>query len=76
MAHPIRLTIIDLLGRQGESNVKVIQGQVAISQSLVSHHLIKMRDKGLLTSVRRRREIYYSLADPELAEWLGLLLKR
>lgn len=75
LAHPIRLKIIDLLSQHRELNVNTIEKQTATSQSLVSHHLIKMNDKGILTSVRRSREIYYSLADPLLADWISLVLK-
>lgn len=75
LAHPIRLRIINLLSQHSELNVGTIQGQIEISQSLVSHHLIKMNDKGILTKVRGGKEIYYSLADPILAQWLTLLMK-
>lgn len=75
LAHPIRLKIINLLSQHRELNVRTIQEQIAISQSLVSHHLIKMNDKGILTKIRGGKEIYYSLADPILAEWISLVLK-
>ncbi|RZK36932.1 MAG: transcriptional regulator [Hymenobacter sp.] len=75
LAHPIRLKIINLLSQHRELNVTTIQRQIAINQSLVSHHLIKMNDKGILTKVRGGKEIYYSLADPILAEWVSLVLK-
>jgi len=75
LAHPIRLKIINVLGQHRELNVMSIQEQISISQSLASHHLIKMNDKGILAKVRGGKEIYYSLADPMLAEWFSLLLK-
>ena len=75
LAHPIRLKIINLLSQHRELNVSTIQGQIAISQSSVSHHLIKMNDKGILIKIRGGKEIYYSLADPILAEWISLVLK-
>lgn len=74
LAHPIRLKIINSLSQHRELNVTSVQEQIAITQSLASHHLIKMSDKGILTKVRGGKEIYYSLADPILAEWLTLLL--
>ncbi|RZM28329.1 MAG: transcriptional regulator [Pedobacter sp.] len=75
LAHPDRLKIINSLSQHRELNVTSIQEQITISQSLASHHLVKMSEKGILTKVRRGNEIYYSLADPILAEWLTLLLK-
>lgn len=75
LAHPIRLKIVNSLSQHRELNVSTIEKQVSISQSSVSHHLIKMNDKGILTSVRRSKEIYYSLTDPTLADWLTLMLK-
>lgn len=76
LAHPIRLRILNLLSQYRELNVMSIQEQVAISQSLISHHLIKMNDKGVLTKIRGGKEIYYSLADPMLADCFSLLLNR
>lgn len=75
LAHPIRLKIIKLLSQYHELNVMSIQQQIVISQSLVSHHLIKMNDKGILISVRRSKAIYYSLANPLLADWLSSVTK-
>ncbi|RZK66722.1 MAG: transcriptional regulator [Pedobacter sp.] len=75
LAHPIRLKIINSLSQHRELNATSVQKQIAISQSLASHHLIKMSEKGILTKVRGGKEIYYSLADPILTDWLTFLLK-
>lgn len=75
LTSPIRLKIIYLLSPQAELSSGVIQQQIAASQGLVSHHLIKMSDKGILTRTRRGKEVYYALADPVLRDWLELLLR-
>ena len=43
LAHPDRLKIINSLSQHRELNVTSIQEQITISQSLASHHLVKMR---------------------------------
>lgn len=74
IAHPIRLRILLALIEQPSINVSTLQTQLKIDQSALSHHLIKMKDRGLLTNVRRGKEIYYSLADATFAEVVKLLL--
>lgn len=63
IAHPVRLSIIESLQEKKQLTVKEIQEITKIDQSLVSHHLIKMKDKGVLTSERAGKNIYYSLVD-------------
>ena len=66
IAHPVRLSIIELLQENREMTVKDIQAITQIDQSLVSHHLIKMKDKGVLTSERSGKNIYYGLVDQHI----------
>lgn len=75
LASPVRLKIIYLLSQQAELSVGAIRKQVAEGHTLVSYYLIKMSDRGILTRTRRGKEVYYSLADPALADWLELLLR-
>ena len=66
VAHPLRLTVIEELGKRQKMTVSEIVEKVGAEQSLVSHHLTKMKDKGILTSVRDGKNIYYQLADDHL----------
>ena len=76
VANSSRMKIITILAQQGQLNVSAIQAQVQTEQSLVSHSLIKMKDKGILSSQRKSKEVYYSLIDPDIAHVITLLLNR
>lgn len=74
IAHPIRLRILLALIEQSSINVSTLQVKLKIDQSLLSHHLIKMKDRGLLINARQGKEIHYSLADPTFAEAVKMIL--
>ncbi|RYF69708.1 MAG: ArsR family transcriptional regulator [Cytophagaceae bacterium] len=65
LAHPLRLQIILLLGQSPGPglSVTVIAEQLKVEQSLASHHLIEMRQKGLVDARRQGKNVYYSLTD-------------
>ncbi len=59
MAHPIRVAIMALI--EGEKmNVTQIYEKLGLEQSVVSHHLGILRDKGVLLSERDGKNVYYS----------------
>ncbi|MBX3043189.1 MAG: winged helix-turn-helix transcriptional regulator [Candidatus Kapabacteria bacterium] len=62
IAHPVRLEIIELLESSGTMGVTDLQQKLKIEQSLLSHHLTKMKDKGILCSERNGKNLYYSIA--------------
>ncbi len=62
IAHPLRLQIIEALEAHGEMCVSDILREVEAEPSLLSHHLNRMKDKGVLCSERRGRQVYYRLA--------------
>ncbi len=68
ISHPLRLEILELLGEKEPQSVAEILEQIDVEQSLLSHHLIKMKDKGVLDSFRRGRNIYYRLAFAQIAK--------
>ena len=60
MAHPIRVSILSLL--EGDKmNVTQIYEKLQLEQSVVSHHLGILRDKGVLNADRDGKNVYYSL---------------
>lgn len=65
MAHPLRLSIIDLLDQQERLSVTQLQEVLQIEQSLLSHHLTNMRDKSILGTQREGKNIYYFLLNQE-----------
>lgn len=63
VAHPTRIAIVDLLDQCEKLCVSELQRKLLIEQAVLSHHLINMRDKGILKTERNGKNIYYSLTD-------------
>lgn len=75
VAHPMRISIIDLLEQRKRLTVTQLQQVLQIEQSLLSHHLINMRDKGIVNTHREGKNIYYSLTDTSLTDIIDLINK-
>lgn len=73
LAHPMRISIIDLLEQRNRMTVTQLQEVLNIEQSLLSHHLITMRDKGIVNTHREGKNIYYSLVDTTLTAIIDLI---
>jgi len=73
MAHPMRLGIIDLLEQRDRLTVSQLQEVLQIEQSLLSHHLTNMRDKGILGTHREGKNIYYFLADTNITSIIACI---
>ena len=61
IAHPIRLTIIDLLHRNKEMTVTEIFEHLKIDQAVASHHLRIMKSQDIVEVKRDGKNSYYSL---------------
>lgn len=70
IANPIAHKIILILEEEGGLNVGTIQNKLKIDQPLTSGYLIKMKNKGLLKSLRKGKETIYSLKKEYLVELL------
>ena len=75
LAEPLRVNIFDVLRRSSEA---VCQCELIalfdIRQSLLSHHIRKLVDAGLVDVERRHKWAYYSVpadAAKELTSWLS-----
>ena len=68
IAHPVRLSILELLGSNKALTVSEVQSYTGIEQSLLSHHLIKMKDKGVLKSYREGKHHFYQLTDTHITQ--------
>jgi ArsR family transcriptional regulator, arsenate/arsenite/antimonite-responsive transcriptional repressor len=75
LAEPLRVRIVDVLRR---SEQQVCQCELiplfGINQSLLSHHIKKLVDAGLVEVERRHKWAYYSVspeAVKELTAWLS-----
>lgn len=73
MDSPLRLQILLLLST-GEHVVHELVSELGKSQPLISQHLRVLKRADLVTSVRRGREVLYSLAYPEVAQGVRCLM--
>lgn len=66
IGHPVRLNILQLLDAEPGLCVSEIQNKLpqTVEQSLLSHHLIKLKENGVLNCEREGIHIRYSLANP------------
>jgi ArsR family transcriptional regulator len=65
IAHPVRLEILQSLRLKEPMCVGELQEAIGIDteQSMLSHHLIKMKDKGVLQCEKKGMHVYYSICD-------------
>jgi DNA-binding transcriptional ArsR family regulator len=70
VAHPTRLAIIQLLDVQENLMVNEICETLKCEQSLISHHLINMKLRGILQSHKDGLNVYYSLKEREITNLL------
>jgi len=59
MAHPVRISIMALIEGK-KMSVTEIYETLGLEQSVVSHHLGILRDKGVLLGERNGKNVYYS----------------
>ena len=75
LADPLRVRILDVLRRSDEPVCQCeLIALFEIRQSLLSHHVRKLTDAGLVAVERRHRWAYYSIpahAFQELTTWLS-----
>ncbi len=75
IGHPIRLGIIKLLTSQKEMSVNDIGKDLAVEQSLLSHHLNNMKLKGILQNRRNGKNIFYCLKMKEVTTVIECMSK-
>ncbi|KOY86848.1 ArsR family transcriptional regulator [bacterium 336/3] len=75
IAHPIRIQIVNLLHINTRMNVSELLEIIHIDQGLLSHHLINMKDKGILACEREGKNIYYSLKETAIVGVLECMKK-
>jgi DNA-binding transcriptional ArsR family regulator len=69
LADPTRLRIVRRL-RQGEARVSDLVAEMGMAQSTVSEHVACLRDCALVEGRVQGRQVFYSLARPELIDLL------
>lgn len=75
IGHPLRLEILEILEHEEPLCVSEIQNRLKdrVEQSLLSHHLIKMKDKGILTCEKTGMQMQYRLMDRSILNVFGCM---
>ena len=73
-AHPGRLQILDSLG-SGEKGISDLQTELEISKTGMSQHIAILKSVGVITTRRSGKQIYCSLAMPEVKQACQLIRK-
>ena len=72
LAHEARLMVLCQL-LDGEHSAGALQQASGLSQSALSQHLARLREEGLVATRRESQNIYYRLADADVARVLDAL---
>ncbi len=76
LAHPHRLRIVQLLLSGAPYTVNDLAETCGITQPMTSDHLRLMQRCGFLTSEKEGRTVYYSIAEPHLAQIMSCIESR
>ena len=75
MSHPMRIAIIELLNEREKMNVTEIYESLKLEQAAASHHLNILKSKGIVTSKRTGKQIYYALKSSTLIDIITCINK-
>ena len=71
VAHPIRIAIVQYLEDGEKRTVTEIHKKLGLEQSTASHHLVILKDRGVLASKREGKITWYYLKHPNLSDILN-----
>jgi DNA-binding transcriptional ArsR family regulator len=66
IAHPMRIEILELLTVNKQMTVTQIFEKMNVDQAVASHHLIILKNKGVVESNRSGKNSYYSIRESTL----------
>ncbi|MDA7708405.1 metalloregulator ArsR/SmtB family transcription factor [Flavobacteriaceae bacterium] len=68
ISHPVKLEILEVLESNEPLDVGSICDKIGINCeiSMMSHHLSKMKDNGVLVSEKKGKQVFYKIADRQL----------
>ena len=73
LANKNRLIILCYLMMQKEMKVGDLVTEMGLGQSAMSQHLMKLRDKGLVTFRRHSQSLYYRIEDHRISKLINVL---
>jgi ArsR family transcriptional regulator len=71
-SNPTRLEILNLL-RDKKMSVTELIKKTKLSQANISQHLSIMKSKGIVTSNRKGKNIYYKLTNPKIIKAFDII---
>ena len=71
-SNPTRLEILNLL-RDNEMSVTELIKKTKLSQANISQHLSIIKSKGIVTSNRKGKNIYYHLTNPKIIKAFDII---
>ena len=71
-SNPTRLEILNLL-RDKEMSVTELIKKTKLSQANISQHLSIMKSKGVVTSNRRDKNVYYKITNLKIIKAFGII---
>ncbi len=68
IGHPVKLEILEVLESEEMLDVSTICEKIGTDCeiSMMSHHLAKMKDKGILTSEKKGKQVFYRILDRQI----------
>ena len=78
LAHPLRLSIIAFIDKNGEINVNKIYRSLRLEQSITSQHLKILREARLVDMEKSAQQRIYTINTAslhEIEEWIGKINK-
>lgn len=73
IAHPLRLSIIEFIDKNGVINVNKIYNTLNLEQSITSQHLRILRNADVVETRREGKYIYYTLNYDKISQVDGAL---
>ncbi|WP_242281102.1 metalloregulator ArsR/SmtB family transcription factor [Bacillus cereus group sp. BfR-BA-01347] len=61
LAHPVRLSLVEIMLTKGPTNVTTMYEKLQMPQSTISQHLSKLKAAKIITGTRKGLEIYYEV---------------
>ncbi len=71
LAHPVRIRILEVLGR-GDRSVQELQQVLGLEQPIVSQQLAVLRGKNIVTARKLGTTVRYALSDPLITKLLAV----
>ena len=66
IAHPVKLEILEIDNNTVRSTTICERINSSCETSMMSHHLTKMKDNGVLVSEKKGKQVFYTIADRQI----------